>query len=255
MKLACFRFYAGLNDFLLPERRMVDVPYPFTGNPTAKSLIEALGVPHTEVDLVLVNGQSVSFSQAVHDGDRISVYPAFQALDITALSQVRPGPLPLPRFIVDVHLGRLAAYLRMLGFDALYRNDCSDEELSRIAATDQRILLTRDVGLLMRSAVTYGYYIRESNARQQLVEVLCRFNVLDSIHPFERCLRCNGRLESVQKEMVLKQVPARTREHYNEFWQCHGCGRVYWSGSHYRRMQQFIEHLITTLTRTSSAAI
>ena len=255
MKLACIRFYAGLNDFLLPEQRMVNVPYPFTGNPTVKSLFEGLGVPHTEVDLVLVNGQSVSFSQAVHDGDHISVYPAFRALDIASLSQVRPGPLPLTRFVLDVHLGRLAAYLRMLGFDALYRNDCGDEELSRIAATDPRILLTRDVGLLMRSAVTYGYCIRESNARQQLVEVLCRFNALDSISPFERCLRCNDRLKPVPKEIVLKRLPARTRKHYNEFWQCQGCRRVYWSGSHYRRMKQFIEHVVTTLTRTSSAAI
>jgi uncharacterized protein with PIN domain len=253
MKTAYFRFYSGLNDFLLAEQRMGNFPYPFMGNPSVKSLVEGLGVPHTEVDLILVNGHAVGFSHSVHDGDCISVYPAFQSLDVSSVSQVRPPRLPLVRFVLDVHLGRLAAYLRMLGFDALYLRDWDDEELSRIAATDPRILLTRDAGLLMRRAVQYGYYVRESNARRQLGEVLCRFGLLESIQPFERCLRCNERLRPVPKDSVLKRLPLRTREHYNEFWQCEGCGRVYWSGSHYRRMKQFIGQVVRGLTRPSSA--
>src|SRR5271157_1471134 len=161
MKQASLRFYAELNDFLPPERRATDIPCPFHVSPAVRDLIESLGVPHTEVDLILANGESVDFDYPVRDGDRISVYPVFESLDIAPLARVRPEPLRHPRFVVDVHLGRLAASLRMLGFDALYRNDASDEELARTSSEQERILLTRDRGLLKRSAVTRGYYVRE----------------------------------------------------------------------------------------------
>lgn len=244
MKQALFRFYAELNDFLPPEKRMVDFIYPFSGRQTVKHLIEAAGVPHTEVDLILVNGRSVDFSYFVEDGDRVSVYPMFEAFDIARLSQVRPKPLRETRFILDTHLGRLAAYLRMLGFDTLYRSDYRDEELSQIAGEEHRILLTKDRGLLKRNAVTHGYYVRETNARAQLAEVLRRFDLLGSITPFVRCLRCNELLEEIPREAVTDRVPPRSRNLYDEFRQCRGCGRVYWSGSHYRRMERFIEQVV-----------
>jgi hypothetical protein len=252
MKQAHFRFYAELNDFLPPERRMVSFVYPFSGSQTVKHLIEASGVPHTEVDLVLVNGRSVDFSHVVEDGDRVSVYPTFEAIDIAPLSRVRPRPLRQTRFVLDAHLGRLAAYLRMLGFDTLYRNDYRDEELSQIAGGEHRILLTKDRGLLKRSAVSHGYYVRETNVRRQLMEVLRRFDLADSISPFVRCMRCNELLEPVGKEAVADRIPPLSREHYDEFRQCGACGRVYWSGSHYRRMERFIEQLLSAL-RSSQA--
>jgi uncharacterized protein with PIN domain len=244
---AHFRFYAALNDFLPTERRMVSFAYSFSGHQTVKHLIEALGIPHTEVELIMVNGRSVSFACVVEGGDRVSVYPAFGTIDIASVSCVRPEPLPVARFVLDAHLGRLAAYLRMLGFDTLYGSDYRDEVLSHIAASASRILLTKDVGLLMRKAVTHGYYVRETNPRRQLVEVLRRFDLPGHISPFTRCLRCNDVLEPVPKDLVLNCVPPRSREHYDDFRRCRGCRHVYWSGSHYRRMKRFIEQVVVAL--------
>ena len=223
MKHAEFRFYAELNDFLPAERRFTSFLCGFTNTQTVKHLIESIGVPHTEVDLVLVNGQSVDFSRRVEDGDRVSVYPVFEAFDIAALTRVRPEPLRQTRFILDVHLGRLAAYLRMLGFDAVYRKDLHDEELSLIAGDQRRILLTRDRGLLKRSEVTHGYCIRQSSPREQLVEVLDRFDLARLVAPFTRCMRCNGLLEEAPKEAVAGQVPPASRSVHEEFRQCSAC--------------------------------
>ena len=244
MGQASIRFYAQLNDFLPPGRRQVAHAYPLPGRTSIKDLIEAAGVPHTEVDLILVNGEPVDFAYLVQDGDHISVYPAFTAIDIAPLTPVRPQPLPEPRFVLDTHLGKLAVYLRMLGFDTLYRNDYDDETLANLAAGDRRILLTQDRGLLKRSVVTHGYYVRASDPRQQLVEVVRRFDLSGAIAPFRRCLRCNGLLAPVDKAAVAVRLPPRTREHYDEFHRCQGCGGIYWQGSHYARMQHFIARLL-----------
>lgn len=241
MKRAYFRFYAELNDFLPQERRFVTFTYPFDLSPSVKDAIEALGVPHTEVDLILANGESVDFSYVLRDDDRISVYPVFESIDITPLVRVRPRPLRQTRFVLDTHLGRLAVYLRMLGFDTLYRNDYRDEELARISSEERRILLTRDRGLLKRNAVTRGYCVRSTEPRQQLIEVLRRFDLFGSLAPFQRCLRCNGTLQPVRKEEVINRLPPRTRRYYDEFRICIRCGQIYWKGSHYQRMQRFAE--------------
>jgi uncharacterized protein len=238
-----FRFYAELNDFLAPERRMVEFEHSFIDTATVKDMIESLGAPHTEVDLILVNGESVDFTYVVRDGDRISVYPVFEGLDIAPLVRVRPAPLREPRFVLDTHLGRLAAYLRMMGFDTLYRNCAEDEDLARISHDEHRILLTRDRGLLKRGMVTHGYCVRETAARKQLAEVLRRFDLLRAATPFVRCLRCNRELEPVEKERVRDRLPPRAAELYDEFLLCPGCGRVYWKGGHYRRMRDFIVSL------------
>ncbi len=244
MEHASIRFYAELNDFLPPGRRQASHACPLPGRTSIKDLIEAAGVPHTEVDLILVNGEPVDFAYLVQDGDHISVYPAFTAIDIAALTPVRPQPLPEPRFVLDTHLGKLAVYLRMLGFDTLYRNDYDDETLANLAAGDRRILLTQDRGLLKRSVVTHGYYVRASDPRQQLVEVIRRFDLSGAATPFRRCLRCNGLLAPVDKAAVADRLPPRPREYYDEFYRCEGCGRIFWQGSHYARMQHFIARLL-----------
>jgi uncharacterized protein with PIN domain len=244
MSHAFFRFYAELNDFLPPVRQRISFLHGFAGTPAVKDLIEALGVPHSEVDLILVNGESVDFFYRVHDGDRISVYPVFESMDITPLSRVRPRPLRETRFVLDTHLGRLAAYLRLLGFDTLYRNDFPDRELAQISSRERRILLTRDRGLLKRSAVTHGYCLRETEPRRQVVEVLRRFDLFGSIRPFQRCLCCNSGLRSVPKAAVHDRLPAATREQYDEFYLCPACDRVYWKGSHYDRMSGFVEQVV-----------
>ncbi|MDW8355295.1 MAG: Mut7-C RNAse domain-containing protein [Bryobacterales bacterium] len=244
VKTARFRFYAELNDFLPPERRMREFEYSFSGRQSVKHLIEAAGVPHTEVDLVLANGEPVDFGYLVEGGDRISVYPVFEAFDIAGVTRVRPQPLRQARFVLDGHLGRLAAYLRMLGFDTVHERDSTDDELARCASEQRRILLTRDRELLKRSAVTHGYYVRQTQPRAQLVEVLRRFDLAGAVKPFVRCLRCNELLEEARKEEVWDHLPPRSREHYREFWRCPGCGRVYWGGSHYRRMERLVEQAL-----------
>jgi len=244
MNRAELRFYAELNDFLPPEKRYTRFGCEFWVGGSVKDLIEAEGVPHTEVDLILVNGESVDFSFQVRDGDRISVYPVFESLDITPALKVRPRPLRETRFVLDVHLGRLAGYLRMLGFDALYRPDYRDAELVCLSSSEGRILLTRDLGLLKYGAVHYGYAVRQTNPRRQAREVVARFDLARAAAPFTRCLRCNDRLEAVSKEAVLERLPGTTRDRYEEFRRCPACGRVFWAGGHYRRMQRLVEELL-----------
>ena len=241
MKQVSIRFYAELNDFLAPERRMVPSTCAFHVSAPVRDLIESLGVPHTEVDLILVNGRSADFSHLVEDGERISVYPVFESIDIAPVTRLRPRPLRQTRFVLDVHLGRLAAYLRMMGFDSLYRNDYRDEELARLSGGEERILLTRDRELLKRALVTRGYYVRATSPRQQLAEVLRRFDLFDSATPFARCLACNGLLEPVAKDAVGELLPPRVRERHDEFLRCGACARVYWKGSHHARMTKIVE--------------
>lgn len=237
---ASFRFYAELNSFLPRHKRQVTFAHPFKDRASIKDLIEAQGVPHTEVDLILVRGEPVNFSYLVRDGDRISVYPIFRSIDIAPPVRLQPQPPGEPGFVLDTHLGRLAAYLRMLGFDTLYRNDYADDELARISHDEQRVLLTRDRGLLKRSAITYGYYVRETDPPQQVVEVLRRFGLFGAIAPFRRCIHCNGITRPVPKQAIDARLPPRTRDYYDEFHVCQACDRIYWKGTHYQRMQRFI---------------
>ena len=243
MKSATFRFYAELNDFLPPDRQSVSFAYRFLDRTTVKDMLEGLGVPHTEVDLILVNGEPAPFLRIVEDGDRVSVYPVFESFDIGPLERLRPEPLRDPKFVLDTHLGRLAAYLRMAGFDTLYENRAEDAELARTSRGEHRILLTRDIGLLKRGAVTHGYFVRETAPRRQLAEVLERFDLGRRLRPFTRCLRCNTPLEPADKAEVAARLPAQTRELYDEFQRCPRCGGVYWKGGHYRRMRQWMRAL------------
>ncbi len=254
MKRAYFRFYAELNDFLPPARRGIAFPHEFHGGPSVKDVIESLGVPHTEIDLVLADGESVDFSWILRDGARVSVYPVFESIDITPLARVRPTPLREVRFVLDGHLGRLARYLRMLGFDARWRNDAPDEEIARIAAAEHRIVLTRDAGLLKRRIVSHGYRVREVDPQRQLAEVVHRLDLFRSIVPFRRCLCCNELLETVRKEDVAGDLPLGVLERHDAFRRCPSCGRVYWAGSHHRRMERLISDLLAERARPSPAA-
>ena len=241
MPEARFRFYAELNDFLSPERRFAEFVDTVPELATVKDRIESLGVPHTEIDLILVNGEPVDFTYRVRDRDRISVFPVFESFDIAGLARLRPEPLRQTRFVLDVHLGRLAAYLRMLGFDTYYFNCSEDQELAAISRDEHRILLTRDVGLLKRSAVTHGYFVRETDSRRQAEEIVKRFDLKRLVRPFTRCMQCNALLAPVAKKSVSAMLPPRTVQLYDEFQQCPDCARVYWKGGHYRRMRQWIE--------------
>ena len=251
MPIAHFRFYEELNDFLPPSQRKVTFEHEWHGADSIKHLIESIGVPHTEVDLIVVNGASVDFAYRPQDGDRISVYPVFESIDISPVTRLRPQPLRETRFVADGHLGRLAAYLRMLGFDTWWQFDADDATLAKVSSDEHRILLTRDRGLLKRGLVTHGYYIRANLPRDQLREVIERFDLQRAANPFTRCLMCNGLLQPVAIDEIKDQLLSDTICHYREFWRCARCGKVYWQGSHYRRMAQLLEEVLAT-SRTNA---
>ncbi len=236
-RCAEFRFYEELNDFRPPVERKAPVAYRFSGTPGIKDPIEALGVPHTEVELIVVNGESVGFDYRLQHGDRVAVYPMFEALDVTPLVRLREAPLRRTAFVVDVNLGKLARRLRMLGFDALYRNDFADAEIADISAATRRIILTRDRRALYPSRITHGYWLRASNPDTQTREVLARFDLYRQIKPFHRCLDCNGRIAAVPKSLVVDELLPRTKRYYHEFYRCSECRKVFWKGPHYRHMQ------------------
>jgi uncharacterized protein with PIN domain len=244
MNLAWFRFYEELNEFLPLEKRKQLFTYSFNGNPTVKDAIEAMGVPHVEVDLILVNSQSVNFSFKLRNADSVSVYPVFESFDITPVTHLREKPLRDLKFILDVHLGKLAKYLRLCGFDTCYQTDYNDQEIIRLSFSDKRIILTHDVELLKNKKVTHGYWIRSQHLNEQLIEVFQRFDLKNRIRPFSRCMECNHLLEEILKEAILNRLSPRTREYYHEFKKCSYCGRIYWEGSHYERMRKDIDCLI-----------
>ncbi len=237
---ATFRFYEELNDFLTPDRRKREFTLPCARAATTKHMIEALGVPHTEVELILVNGASVGFAHVLQDGDRVAVYPTFEALDITPLLRVRPEPLRVTRFIADAHLGGLARLLRLAGFDTLYDNGYDDAEIVAIAAREARIILSRDIELLKRREVTHGCYVRAIKAEAQFREIITRLDLRRAMQPFTLCLSCNAPLHPVDKSEVLARLPPRVRDTQERFSTCDVCGRVFWEGSHWRSMSRVL---------------
>lgn len=243
------RFYEELNDFLAPTLRKVAFTRQLARRTSVKDLIESFGVPHTEVEIILVNGRSVDFSYIVQDRDSISVYPVFESLDISPLLRLRPAPLRNPAFILDTNLGRLARYLRLLGFDCLYRNDYTDAQVAEQAADTNRTVLTRDRNLLQRRIITRGYFVRAVKPRQQTREVLARFDLYRLVAPFSRCVRCNGSLQAIDKSLILERLQPKTRQYYDSFRICSSCGQVYWQGSHHDRAQQ----LVAVLTDRTAA--
>lgn len=244
MATATFRFYEELNDLLPSDRRKREFRSAVAENATVKQAIEALGVPHTEIEVILVNGASVDFSHRIEEGDRVSVYPMFEALDVRPLLRLREQPLRDPRFVADAHLGRLARYLRMLGFDTHFQNALADRALVDLAEAEGRILLTRDRELLMHRQLTHGIYVRGERPREQLCYVVDRLDLGRSVRPFTRCMRCNGQLEVVARESVRPHIPPRVVARHQRFHRCPDCGGIYWQGSHWARMQRLIAEII-----------
>lgn len=237
------RVYAELNDFVPPELRGAVMRRPFRPHQTVKDVIEAAGVPHTEVDLVLVNGEPVDFARRPQTGDRIAVYPVFETLDIGEINRLRPQPLRDVRFVVDVHLGRLARLLRLLGFDTRWSNDLDDETLAASAESEHRVVLTRDRGLLKRRRVTHGLFVHAERPVEQAAEVVQRLDLAARLAPFTRCLRCGGELAPVGKADIIDDLEPLTRRYFDEFQRCQGCGQIYWRGSHHARLAQVVERV------------
>jgi uncharacterized protein len=240
MVTATFRFYEELNDFLAPERRRREFTVPCARAATTKHMIEALGVTHTEVELILLNGASVGFGSLLREGDRVAVYPKFEAFDITPLLRVREQPLRELRFVADTHLGSLAHLLRMTGFDTLHDNNFADDEIEHLAFTQRRIVLTRDRDLLKRRSITHGCYVRALRPQQQLCEIFERLHLARSARPFTLCPRCNTPLHEVAKMQVEHQLPAEVREQYDRFGTCRVCRGVFWEGEQWRRLRALV---------------
>lgn len=239
MGKANLRFYAELCDLVgEPSGR---IEREFLGSPGVKDLIEACGVPHTEVDLVLVNGEPVDFAYRIGDGDRVSVYPVFEAFDVGDISEVRASPLRVTRFVLDVHLGKLARLLRLLGLDVVYSLERDDADLVQDSLEADRILLTRDRELLKHGRLTHGSYVRASDPVEQMVEVVRRFHLEGAIVPFTRCPHCNGLLGPVDKWEVMGRLEEGTRRTHDEFWQCRDCGQVYWRGAHFEDLNRLVD--------------
>jgi uncharacterized protein len=237
---ASLRVYGELNDFIRAADRHQTVVYAFERGQSVKDFIESRGIPHTEIDLILVNGQSVDFGWTLGAGDRVAAYPVFEAFDIVSLTRVRPEPLRVIRFVLDVHLGRLARYLRLAGFDARYDRTSADADLAEVSRAERRVLLTRDHGLLKRRAVTHGYFVRSTVPARQLAEVVARFDLRRLVRPFSRCMLCNGALVAADPADVEGEVPEGSRRHFTEFLRCGSCRHVYWQGSHLRRLNQIL---------------
>lgn len=238
MKQVTVRVYGPLNDFLPPGRQRAAFAHAFEGRESVKDLVEGLGIPHPEIDLILVNGEPVAFDYVVQDANRIAVFPRFESVNIDDVTCVRP-PHEALRFVLDGHLGKLARYMRLVGLDAECRVDASDDDIAELAVRDGRIVLTRDRGLLKRRVVSHGYWMRATAPRQQLVEVLHHFG--PPLAPFTRCLRCNTELREVPKSSVESRLEPRTRQYYQRFHECPGCHRIYWAGSHWHRLTQLVE--------------
>ncbi|MEV0031998.1 Mut7-C RNAse domain-containing protein [Nocardia sp. NPDC050793] len=237
------RVYAELNDFLPPDVRFTAQRRPMRPHQTVKDIVEAAGIPHTEVDLLLVNGASVGFGHHPSPGDRLAAYPMFETLDVGPLTRVRARPLRDPRFVVDVNLGGLARMLRLLGMDVRCEWAAEDAVLAEIAAAEHRILLTRDRGLLERRNVSHGVFVHADRPFEQIVEVIRRLDLTGRLAPFSRCLRCGGVVTDVAKNDVVDRIPPLTRRYYDTFRWCVDCGRVYWAGSHQRRLDDLVARI------------
>lgn len=240
---ARFRFYGELNDFLPACRKEAGSLYAFNGHPGIKDAIEAQGVPHTEVGLIVVNGRSAGFDYKLCEGDCVVVYSVFDCPEISPVILLREAPVRRTAFVLDVHLGKLARILRLLGFDALYRNDYTDAEIISIALTEHRILLTRDRRMLHDRRITHARWLHSVQAEEQACEVIRRFRLEHDIRCFARCPVCNGRIQAVDKETVPLCLEPLTRKYYSDFFQCTGCGKIYWKGSHYDRIVWKLEQI------------
>ncbi|HDP79458.1 MAG TPA: twitching motility protein PilT [Spirochaetes bacterium] len=243
------RFYEELNDFLPTAMRKRDFSYEFQGRRSVKDLIESMGVPHVEVDMIMVNGAPEGFDYIVGDGDRLSVYPVFERFDIAGVTRARAAPLREPRFVADVHLRKLARRLRLLGFDVDFSEGRDDPELADISRREGRVLLSRDRQLFMRRRVERGLVVRSTDPDEQLREVLDRLQIYSLCRPFTRCIQCNGPMRELVfggAEFMFRRgdIPKGVLAWCREFFVCDGCSKIYWKGSHYEKLLSLVESVL-----------
>jgi uncharacterized protein len=232
-------FHGDLNFFVGSRSPGVSIERNLGEKTSVKDVIESCGIPHPEVDLILVDGRAVGFDYGLEGSAEVEVFPV--QIQSTSFENNRLQVQKWQRFIVDGHLGKLARNLRLLGFDTAYDRQAHDRQLLQIMTSENRALLTRDRRLLMHSVVRHGYCPRSQNADAQTIEVVRRFDLFDLIAPFTRCLRCNASLEKVAKGDVIEKLEPLTKIYYQEFRRCTGCDQIYWAGSHFSKLQKRLE--------------
>ena len=242
-KKVLLRLFGELNDFLKdPDLKIREINYK--DRQTIKDILEGIGIPHTEVYLMKKEDKIIDFSYLVKNNDLIKVYPVFRTLDLERGHETTRKKYPFePKFIADAHLGKLVSYLRILGFDTLYFNDYGDKFLAQKSSEENRILLTRDHGLLMRKNVKYGYFVRADLPKKQLKEVIARYNLLEYINKASRCPKCNHLLKRIEKEKIIDRLEPKTKKYFNKFYICPNCDQIYWKGSHFNRIDNLIENI------------
>jgi uncharacterized protein with PIN domain len=238
------RCYAELNDFLPMEKRFVTSSISLLSNTRIEELANKIGISPNVIDLVLANGTSVSMMYLLEENDRIALYPVFESFDISSITEVRNHPLRQPRFVLDVHLRKLTNHLRMFGFDALYRNNYTNEILIALSINEHRILLSKDRSLLETESLLHAYNVKNKDPRLQLIEVLERFDLYNLVALFTRCIECNTILQNFDKHAVLSPIPPKVKEWCTKYQWCSFCDRIYWEGSHYLHMQEFIQSVL-----------
>lgn len=225
------------------SRRPQPLVQELTRRTSVKDLLEALGLPHTEIHRLTINGAEADFAAIAGVDDQIEVYGPPWPTDLTLPTRLRPEPLAELRFAVDANVGRLAGLLRMAGFDTFYARQVSDRELAAVAAREKRVLLSRDFALLKRREVVFGRLIRAAQPYEQLAEVVRLYGLAARLQPFSRCLRCNTLLQPVAKAEIIDRLKPLTRQYFDQFKSCPDCRRIYWAGSHQERMLQNLEKL------------
>jgi uncharacterized protein len=238
------RVYEELNDFLPIHHQKKDILIEIEPMTPVHALIEMLHIPLSQVDLILDNGRSVGGDHCLDPGDRLSIYPVFETFDISTVTRLRQTPLRRLTFVCDVHLGKLSKLLRMLGIDAHYNKDIPPQELIQLSLLQNRIILTKNRGLLKNRFITRRYWVRSEDSNQQLAEVLSYFDLMGKFAPMSRCLKCNHLVKSVSKDCIRRRVPDAVWNLHETFTICEECGRIYWMGSHYASMLERISRIL-----------
>jgi uncharacterized protein len=235
------RFHGDLSVFLGSKAGDAVIERRLAEKTSIKDVIESCGVPHPEVDLILVDEQTVGFDHTLATDTKVEVFPVEnRGTDRTDKQLQLVGMF---RFVSDGHLGRLTRNLRLLGFDVAYCQNADDRQLLEVMVRENRALLTRDRRLLMHAIVQHGYWPRSQNADEQTIEVVRRFDLSELIAPFTRCLRCNAPLEAAAKADIIGKLEPLTKIYYDRFRRCPDCKQIYWSGSHFPKLQRRVEEI------------
>ncbi|MFC1744959.1 Mut7-C RNAse domain-containing protein [Candidatus Riflebacteria bacterium] len=245
-KTAILRFYGELNYFLPDSVWHRPFYYSFYENPTFSDLMDSFKIPPEKIGLLLLDGEVVELSCPLKEGSRATFYPRFQNIDISEEISASKKPVVSPRFILPLNLGKLTKYLRMLGFDSICEPDFIPGKVDVLAMQEGRVLLSRSKKFAARKLYAECYVVKSEQPAIQVREVVNRFNLMPLVKYFQRCLKCNSPLKVMEKSEIYSRLLPYIRKNFNLFFICPGCDRVYWMGTHYKKMKEKIETILHT---------